>query len=93
MGEMRILTAEGDETLEWDPDDKESVKKASDRFLRLRKEGYEFFTVEQTKGKPVKRFDKRLGRVIAAPGGKTQADRETGTRSRAMAGGPTARAE
>lgn len=93
MGEMRILTAEGDETLEWDPADKASTAKAAAKFLKLRKDGYEFFTVEETKGRPVKRFDKKLGKIIAAPGGKTAADREKGTRPRAMAGGPTARGE
>lgn len=91
MGEIRILTALGDEPLTWDPDDKASVRAAYKRWEKLKKDGYEFFAVEETKGRKLTRFDKKLGRVIAAPGGRTKADKASGTRTRAMAGGPTLR--
>lgn len=93
MGQLVVLNASGDETLEWDPADKDSVKKAKAEYDRLKKDGFEFFTVEQTKGKKITRFDKKLGRVIAAPGGRTESNKRTGARPRAMSGGPTLRAE
>jgi hypothetical protein len=93
MGELKILTTEGDETLAWDPDDAEQVKTAKKEWDRLKGEGYEFYVVEEAKGKKLSRFDKKLGRVIAAPGGRTAKDKEAGTRGRAMAGGPKALTE
>lgn len=93
MGIIRVLNSHGDETIEWDPDDKDSVKAAYKSYEKLKKDGFEFFTVEETKGRKISRFDKKLGKVIAAPGGRTKTDREKGTRQRAMAGGPTLRSE
>lgn len=88
MGEMRILGPEGDIKLDWDPNDSESVDKAKTEFKRLKEDGYDFFAVEETKGKRVERFDKKIGKLIAAPGSKTKADKTAGTRPKAMAGGP-----
>lgn len=91
MGEIRVLNERGDESIAWDPADKEQVASAKKDFARLKKEGYRFYRVEETKGKEVARFDKKLGRLIAAPGAQTEKDKAAGTRGRAMAGGPTAR--
>jgi hypothetical protein len=91
MGEIRVLNESGDESIAWDPADSEQVAKAKAEFDRLKGDGYRFYAVEETKGREVARFDKKLGRLIAAPGGKTSADKERGARPRAMAGGPTAR--
>ena len=88
MGEFRILTPNGDERLEWDPADTKSVKAAKDRFDALKKDGYEFYEVTETKGKRVERFSKGLGKLIAAPAGRTEADKARGTRQRGMGGGP-----
>lgn len=90
MGELKVLTTEGDETLAWDPENAEEVETAKQEWDRLKGEGYEFFVVEETKGKKIAKFDKKLGRVIAAPGGRTAKDKAAGTRGRAMAGGPKA---
>jgi hypothetical protein len=90
MGELRILNQRGDETIAWDPGNAKEVRAAKERFDALKKDGFEFYTVEETKGKRVERFSKTLGKVIAAPGGKKEADRASGTRGRAMGGGPTA---
>lgn len=94
MGEMRVLTEKGDERLEWDPADAEQVKKAKAEFARLKKDGYRFYAVETVEkaGKPVDRFDKRLGKIIAAPGARSAADKKAEARPRAMAGGPNSRA-
>lgn len=88
MGEILVLNENGDERIEWDPDDAEQVKAAKKEYKRLKGEGYNFYAVEEKPGKKVERFDKRLGRLIAAPGGKTASDRKEGTRPRAMSGGP-----
>lgn len=91
MGEIRVLNQQGDETLTWDPDNAESVDRAKAEFDRLKGEGYEFFDVVQTKGRKVTKFNKKAGQLIAAPGGRKEADKRSGARPRAMSGGPTAR--
>lgn len=88
MGVMNVICASGDEVVEWDPDDSESVQKAKRKWDRLKAEGHEFFEPVQNKGKRVTRFSKNLGRVIAAPGVMKPSDKQTGKRPKAMAGGP-----
>lgn len=88
MGEIRVLTQQGDERLEWDPNDKESTAKAKAEFDRLKKEGFLFYEVAEARGRPVEKFSKKLGKVIAAPGARSDANKRAGTRQRAMAGGP-----
>lgn len=90
MGEMRILNEKGDIRVEWDPADAESTRKAKEEFDRLKTDGYAFYEVAGTRGKPMKAFRKGLGKVIAAPGARSAADKTRGTRPRAMAGGPVA---
>lgn len=90
MGEMRVLSRDGDIRVEWDPKDTDSVTKAHEEWKRLKDDGYEFFEVTETKGKRVTRFDKKIGKVIAAPGVKTKAERGTAAKPRAMSGGPNA---
>jgi hypothetical protein len=46
MGEIKVLNASGDESIEWDPADDESVKAAKKRWAELKKDGYEFFEAE-----------------------------------------------
>lgn len=88
MGELRILNASGDEQLEWDPSDDKATKEAHERFKALRKEGYDAYEVVDAKSKKIERWDKKLGKVIMAPGARTSAQRKTGERPKAMAGGP-----
>lgn len=92
MGEMRVLNQHGDEKLEWDPADKASVAAAKKKFATLKKDGYRFYEVQETAdaSKPVDRFSAKLGRVIAAPGARSAADKTQGRRTSAMAGGPNA---
>jgi hypothetical protein len=88
VGEIRVLTQQGDERLEWDPADKESTAKAKAEFARLKKEGFLFYEVAEARGKPVEKFSAKLGKVIAAPGARSDADKTAGKRQSAMAGGP-----
>ena len=92
MGLILVLNESGDERIEWDPDDAAQVRAANKEFKRLKKDGYLFYEVQETKGRKVDRFDKKLGKLVAAPGGQTTKDKTTGTRSRAMSGGPVAAA-
>lgn len=97
MGTMSVMGKEGDIIVEWDPDDKESVDRAKAEWARLKKDGYEFFKPVESRGVRLKRFDKKLGRVIAGPGVQHKSDkavapgRRTQTRGKAMAGGPVSR--
>lgn len=93
MGEIVILNEHGDVKVEWDPDDAASVKQAKDEFDRLKKDGYLFYEVAETRGKQVKRFTKNAGKLLAAPGAQSTADKKAGTRQRASAGGPVASAQ
>lgn len=88
MGEMTVLDQSGDITIEWDPDNSESVEKAKAEWDRLKADGYEFFEPVESKGKRLTRFDKKKAKVIAAPGVQTAQDKAKGTRGKAMAGGP-----
>lgn len=90
MGVMQVICAAGDEVIEWDPNDNESVQRAKAEWDRLKKEGFEFYEPVQSKGKRLTRFSKGLGHLIAAPGIKKPADKKAGTRPKAMAGGPDA---
>lgn len=93
MGEITVLNKMGDEKLEWDPNDKEAVKAAKKEFNRLKKEGYNFYEVEERAGKQVTSFSKNLGRLIAAPGARSTADKRSGARPLASAGGPVTASE
>ncbi len=90
MGEMRVLSQQGDERLEWDPADKASTAAAKAEFARRQEEGYLFYEVEEARGKPVTKFNPKAGKLIAAPGARSDADKKAGARPRAMAGGPVA---
>jgi hypothetical protein len=91
MGQMNVLCNKGDKIVEWDENDPESVKRAEKEWKKLKKDGYEFFEAVETKGKRVTRFNKKIGKLIAAPGVKKPADKKRGGRSKAMAGGPNHR--
>lgn len=93
MGRMHVLGPEGDIVVEWDPDDQASIDKAKNEWARLKADGYEFFEPVAGKGKLLTRFNRKLGKVIAAPGVKKPIDRMSKSRPRAMAGGPVERVE
>lgn len=92
MGELRVLNRSGDVTIEWRPDDKESVEQAKEEWKGLKEAGYEFFEMaEGGKGKRLTRFSKKHGKVLAAPGVRKPEERKTGKRPKANAGGPNDR--
>lgn len=91
MGELTILDKTGDIRVEWDPDDAESTAKAKAEYDRLKQDGYNFYEVTETRGRPVKRWSKGAGRLIAAPGARSEPDKKAERRPRAMAGGPNTR--
>lgn len=82
MGEIAVLNQSGDEKIEWNPADEESTSKAKQKFDDLKAKGYEFFEVADAKGKQIKKFSKKLGKVIASPAAKTSKG------AAAMGGGP-----
>lgn len=90
MGEMRVLNRTGDVKVEWDPADAESTARAKAEFKRLQGEGYLFYEVAEARGKQVKRFTKNAGKLLAAPGARSTADKRADARPKAMAGGPVA---
>lgn len=88
MGEITVLNARGDERIEWDPNDKEQVATAKKKFKELKDEGYNFYEVAESRGKQITRFSAKAGKLLAAPGARSAADKQTGRRQAAMAGGP-----
>lgn len=92
MGALRILNQQGDIRVEWDPADPESTAHAKAEYDQLKKDGYKFYDVAETRGKQVTRWSKNAGTLLAAPGAKSAADKDKGTRRRAMGGGPNSRA-
>lgn len=72
MGKLSIMTPKsGDETLEWDQTDPESVKTAESKFNDLKEKGHKMFSsiVEKShkKGDEIKEFDPSLDGIIAVP--------------------------
>lgn len=90
MGELVVLNETGDVKVEWDPADAESTAKAKAEFERLQGEGYLFYEVAEARGKQVKKFTKKAGKLLAAPGARSESDKRTEARPKAMAGGPVA---
>lgn len=91
MGQMNVLCAQGDLTVEWRPEDRESVDKAKEEFKRLKEAGFVFYKPGKEpgeRGAQVKRFAKTHERLIAVPGPASKADKVTGKRPKAARGGP-----
>lgn len=57
MGILIILSEEGDEKLEWDVKDPNSVKAACEKFINLRKKGYFIYQVFSAHETEVKDFN------------------------------------
>jgi hypothetical protein len=71
MGEMRILSTEGDTKVIWDSENDDECDAAEAQFNSLKKKGYQAFEV----GKRGKKTDERvdewdpdLGKLIMVPG-------------------------
>jgi hypothetical protein len=59
--EMEVLDPSGHVTLQWDPDDPESVKKAEAEFERLRAAGFAFFASASVDADEVDELDANVG--------------------------------
>jgi len=69
MSEMRILDETGDSNVEWDINNKDSIKKAKKQFDDLIKKGYTAFVVNNdgSQGKKVDEFNFEYEKVIMTP--------------------------
>lgn len=67
MGQIRVLTSGGDETIEWDPADDESSQAAHRQFDELKEKGYRAYELVASRGRQVEEFDRSLGKVLMAP--------------------------
>lgn len=92
MGRMHVTTQEGDIVIQWEVTNGESTERAHKEWNSLKAQGFEFFEPAQgdTPPKRVKRWNPDRGVVLAVPGVQKQAERKTGVRKEAMAGGPVA---
>jgi hypothetical protein len=86
MGVIKVLNEQGDQTIEWKPEDEKSVHRAHGAFDALKAEGYEFYESKTetvvVRGPKVSRFKATLGTILAVPGVKKGES--------AMRGGPPA---
>lgn len=69
MGEMRIISGEGDTKMLWDPANEDEVAAAEEQFDRLIDKGFKAYRVKKDgeKGKKIKKFDEDAGKIILVP--------------------------
>lgn len=69
MSELRIMDGSGDTKIIWDSDQPEEVKVARETFKKLRKKGYNAYSVRRLgeKGEVVTEFDPDAEKIILAP--------------------------
>lgn len=69
MGELKIISEEGDTKVVFDPENKDEVKAAKKQFDDLISKGFSAFKVKKSgeKGKKITQFDKESGRIILVP--------------------------
>ena len=69
MSEMHVMDPTGHTTVNWDPDDSDSIKVARDTFNEMTGKGYRAFEVKSADvpGKPMKKFDPAAEKMILVP--------------------------
>ena len=69
MGEMRIISGEGDTKMLWDPANEDEVEAAEQQFDNLIEKGFTAFAVKKDgeKGKKITKFDEQAGKIILVP--------------------------
>ena len=69
MGEMRILSSEGDQKVIWDPKNKDQTEVAEMTFDKLIAKNYKAFSVKKDgeQKKEIKKFDPKAGALIMVP--------------------------
>jgi len=69
MGEMRVLSTEGDQKVIWDPSNEDQVEVAKMTFDKLKAKKYKAYSVDK-KGEPlkeIKKFKPNAGSLIMVP--------------------------
>lgn len=68
MGLLKVMgPTKGDETITWDPEDKESTDKAAAQFKEKIDAGFKAYRVEKKKGEPITEFDPSLKEILLTP--------------------------
>lgn len=69
MGELSILSQEGDTKVIWDPENEDEIEAAEEQFDNLIGKGFLAFKVKKdgNKGSQIKKFDSDAGKIIMAP--------------------------
>jgi len=69
MGQLRVMGAEGDTRIMWNPENDAEVANAKRTFDDLKKKGYNAYAVKKKgdKGEVVTAFDKDAAKLILAP--------------------------
>lgn len=69
MGEIRCLNETGDTKMTWDPNVRDEVDVAKDQFEKLKKKGYQAYSVKKggEKNQAIDKFDPDAGMIIMVP--------------------------
>ena len=69
MGELRILSSEGDTKMMWHPNNEDEVEVAEASFNKLINKGYAAFSVKKDgeQDEQIYEFNPGLGRIIMVP--------------------------
>jgi len=69
MGELAIISKEGDTKVIWDPKNEDEVEAAEDQFDTLIDKGFLAYKVNKNgdKGTAISKFDPKAGKIILTP--------------------------
>ena len=69
MGELAVISAEGDTKVMWDPQNRDEIEAAEAQFDRLVKKGFAAYSVKKNgeQGKKISKFDSESGKIIMVP--------------------------
>ena len=69
MGEIAIISSEGDTKVMWDPKNNDEVEAAEDQFDALTSKGFSAYAVKKNgdKGRKITKFDADAAKIIMVP--------------------------
>ncbi len=69
MGELRIMSGEGDTKVIWDPDNEDETEAAEAQFDALTERKFTAYKVKKNgdRGKEISKFDPEAGKIILIP--------------------------
>ena len=69
MGELKIISDEGDTKVIWNPENADEVEAAEAQFDMLIDRGFTAYKVKKSgeQGKKIKKFDEDAGKIIMVP--------------------------